>query len=90
MAVRSPFWRLFKPVRVADLGIENVAMSGPDIEEILPRELSRAVYDGAVQCFLAYKETWPQCPRRNREVTQWLHYYEATWVCALFASDTGC
>ena len=77
-------------MRVADLGIENVAMSGLDIEEILPHELSRAVYDGAVQCFLAYEETWLQCPCRNREVTQWLHYYEATWVCALVTSDTGC
>ena len=75
---------------MADFGIENIAMSGPDIEEILPRELSCAIYDGAVQCFLAYEETWPQCPRRNQEVTQWLHYYEATWVRALVAPDAGC
>lgn len=52
----------------------------PRIETILPEEQTRAVYECAVQAFLKLEETWARCPRRNREVSQWLRYFQSAWV----------
>jgi hypothetical protein len=55
-------------------------MSDRNTEEHLHDARKRAVYDCAAQCFLALEATWQHCPRRNRDVSDWLQYYETTLV----------
>ncbi|KAF8256384.1 hypothetical protein EI94DRAFT_1823827 [Lactarius quietus] len=51
----------------------------PELESILPARQTCTVYDSAVKYFLSLEETWENCPRCNREVSQWLYYFESAW-----------
>ncbi|KAF8257519.1 hypothetical protein EI94DRAFT_1817591 [Lactarius quietus] len=37
--------------------------------------------------FLSLEETWENCPRHNREVSQWLYYFESAWKSLKCASQ---
>ena len=50
------------------------------LDQILPWTSTHAVYDNAVVCFLALRESWAECPRYYREVTEWLYVYQGVWV----------
>jgi hypothetical protein len=50
------------------------------LDQILPWTSTHAVYENAVTCFLSLRTSWLECPRYNREVSEWLCVYQGIWV----------
>ena len=59
------------------------------LEQILPWGSTRAVYDNAVTCFLALRDSWAACPRFHREVAEWLCVYQGVWVGSAYRACTS-
>ncbi|KAF8262767.1 hypothetical protein EI94DRAFT_1742819 [Lactarius quietus] len=56
------------------------SMPPPRLQETLSAELIHAVYQGASDCFLRFRETWPPAPCHDVNMLEWLHYFQGAWM----------